>query len=634
MKTIRTFWHGTDFGLYEKLCVKSFLAHGHEVEVYAYDPIQLPHGVTLCDAAEILPRSQLFSFKAGPGKGSFAAFADLFRYKLLLEKGGIWTDADVLCQKPLFDLPDYFIGIERPGLLNNALISLPQGFCEQLYIAAVSLGQDVLWGQTGPELITKQFQTAPDPAIVILSSEYFYPIPPNHAPQLALSALAAGCIEATKNSYCVHWWNEMFRRISFPKDRLPPAASFLSQHAIKLLDECDLKFWDESLVEAWLANYNDAELFRFQKTHNPQNALDRGDGTHQRISGRTTAHSGKILLVNHDLTISGASLMLFALAKHLVQSGYAIDVMSVRDNQGKLRAEYEALGAGFPDRIKSKSYCLCIANTIFSAPVVAQLSDHVKTVWWIHEADNGLDVALNDPKLHWSAFSKAHRIIFPIKKQRDSIYQSFVYRLTEGRCVILSNGIRLPDNILPMERTARKRIVSVANIDQRKRQGDLLAACEKLGDLNIEVILIGQFHWMSDQGHAALERDRARGTNRYHLLGALDHDEAMRWLASADFLVHPAGVETQPLAPIEAAMLGIPMILADIEVYEGTWRHGHNCLLHGVGDIDLLAGSISLLGHIPPMAARLANEARITAKRFSQESFLRRFDDLICELLE
>lgn len=340
----------------------------------------------------------------------------------------------------------------------------------------------------------------------------------------------------------------------------------------------------------------------------------------------------KILLVNHELTISGASLMLLALAAHLIKSGYTIDVMALGEKQGELRTSYEALGAGFPDQINAKDYCLCIVNTIFSARVVVMAADFVKTIWWIHEAENGLEAVLSDPDLYKAAFSKAHRIIFPIAKLYDSVYKSLVYGLRGDCCIVLPNGVRLSENILPMEKSGRKRIVSVANIYVLKRQGDLLAAIEKLGDPDIEVILIGQFHWMSDAGKAALERDKKRGTNQYHLLGPLDHDQTMRWLASADIFVHPAGVETQPLAPIEAATLGIPMILADLDVYQGTWRHGHNCLLHGVGDVDLLAELIGMLLRNHALGARFAHEARVTAQQFSQQRFLRRFDDLLSDL--
>src|SRR3954467_14258102 len=82
----------------EQLCLKSFVAKGHNVHLYTYDAIEnVPQGVTLQDAAQILPPSQIFRNRRGRGKGSLAGFSDLFRYKLLLDKGGWWVDTDVFC---------------------------------------------------------------------------------------------------------------------------------------------------------------------------------------------------------------------------------------------------------------------------------------------------------------------------------------------------------------------------------------------------------------------------------------------------------------------------------------------------------------------------------------------------------
>lgn len=356
--------------------------------------------------------------------------------------------------------------------------------------------------------------------------------------------------------------------------------------------------------------------------------MDEQQPYKQRQSGR------KILLIDNDLTISGASLMLFGLAEHLISEGFAVDVGAVRCSDGALRRRYEALGAALPEQLNATDYSLCIANTIFSAQLVAAIAPQVKTIWWIHEADNGLEVALGEPALYLNAFSAAHKVVFPVARLRDAIYQSFLYQLPPEKCAIVANGIERPEQTLPMPGNGHLRIVALATIDLRKRQDDILAALEKLGDPNIELILVGQKNWLSEAGEQALARDRQRGSQRYQLLGALDHDAALRWLASADLLVHPASVETQPLAPIEAALLGIPMILADLDIYQGTWRHGENCLMHGVADVELLAELIAVLKRNPPLGKRLAARAKITAEQFSRRAFRHRFDQVISELLD
>src|SRR5690606_19243092 len=99
LRPVDMFWHGPPLSRWERLCMRSFVANGHPVRLHVYEePRNVPNGVTLVDAAEILPRSALF---AHARSGSFAVFADWFRYRLLYERGGLWVDTDVVCLKPL-----------------------------------------------------------------------------------------------------------------------------------------------------------------------------------------------------------------------------------------------------------------------------------------------------------------------------------------------------------------------------------------------------------------------------------------------------------------------------------------------------------------------------------------------------
>ena len=66
---VRTLWHGSPLTVFERLSLVSFLKLGHAVEVYAYGELDVPPGVTLCDAASVLPESDVFSYSDGPAKG-------------------------------------------------------------------------------------------------------------------------------------------------------------------------------------------------------------------------------------------------------------------------------------------------------------------------------------------------------------------------------------------------------------------------------------------------------------------------------------------------------------------------------------------------------------------------------------
>lgn len=121
-KIINGLWIGEKLSKIELLTIASFINHGHDFHLWTYDTIvtPLPEKVTLRNANEIIPREKIFRYKNknqfGHGKGSLAGFSDIFRYKLLYEKGGWWVDMDVTCLKP-FEFAEPYIFRTHQSLL-------------------------------------------------------------------------------------------------------------------------------------------------------------------------------------------------------------------------------------------------------------------------------------------------------------------------------------------------------------------------------------------------------------------------------------------------------------------------------------------------------------------------------------
>ena len=66
-------------------CLKSFVDHGHDFDLYTYDlTIAVPAGVRVRDASDLIYQNEVFVYQDGYGKGSPSAFSNLFRYKLLV----------------------------------------------------------------------------------------------------------------------------------------------------------------------------------------------------------------------------------------------------------------------------------------------------------------------------------------------------------------------------------------------------------------------------------------------------------------------------------------------------------------------------------------------------------------------
>ena len=127
-QTFNSLWIGKTLSKLELLTIHSFLALGYRFRLWIYEPIEtvLPEGVIVGDASVIVPREKIFSYrnenKYGHGKGSYAGFSDIFRYKLLYEKGGWWVDMDVTCLKPLdFTAPYFFRNHHELKVVGNVM---------------------------------------------------------------------------------------------------------------------------------------------------------------------------------------------------------------------------------------------------------------------------------------------------------------------------------------------------------------------------------------------------------------------------------------------------------------------------------------------------------------------------------
>ena len=103
---VQSLWIGERLSSMEALAIRSFLSNGDQFHLYCYGHVDgVPEGTTIKDGNEILGRDRIFVYASGFAAGSYAAFSNFFRYKLLLEKGGWWVDTDVVCLRPL-DLSD------------------------------------------------------------------------------------------------------------------------------------------------------------------------------------------------------------------------------------------------------------------------------------------------------------------------------------------------------------------------------------------------------------------------------------------------------------------------------------------------------------------------------------------------
>jgi hypothetical protein len=216
------FWVGSQPGIYERLCISSFLHFDYVVKFYTYDlTVDLPDGAITMDASEILPRELVFENASSPG--SYSAFANLFRYSLIESRGETWVDADVYCLTPTLPEGEYLFGFEDDTWINNAVLRLPLGSIasKRLLDEATRDPNSPLWGTNGPKLLTRIVR---DLCLDSLAQprEIFYPIHFTEIWRLFDPTERDWVEESLKKGRTLHLWNEILRRGGAALKQYPP----------------------------------------------------------------------------------------------------------------------------------------------------------------------------------------------------------------------------------------------------------------------------------------------------------------------------------------------------------------------------------------------------------------------------
>lgn len=224
---VQMLWVGGPLSTLERLSVISHLRQGHPVRLFSYEAIpNLPLGVTHEDARAILPESAVFTNPSATGHGNLSMFSNFFRYHLLLQRGGIWSDCDSVCLRPLSfaSAMEYFFATERvpdvPGSqpqvqVANGVIKAPAGapvLRRVLEIAEAADRRHSEHGATGPKALHQAVQ---EQGLIrfMLAPDVFCPINWWQVP-----ALVSGPVTIAENTFAVHFYNEVWRRNFFDKN--------------------------------------------------------------------------------------------------------------------------------------------------------------------------------------------------------------------------------------------------------------------------------------------------------------------------------------------------------------------------------------------------------------------------------
>lgn len=219
---IQSLWIGDTLSNMERLCINSYIRNGHRFHLYVYDEVSgVPPQVELRNAADIVSATLV----RRDGFGSYAGFSDLFRYKLLYEKGGWWVDMDSVCVKPITIAEDYCFSSEEKEhrcTLNNGFIKCPakadflSDILNYIELSGVCVGNSRgIWGDFGPQLLQAVLKRY-DSLGFIKTPMVFCPVGWHEIFKL----ITKQDLLFSADTLVVHMWNEVWSRAGLDKNAI------------------------------------------------------------------------------------------------------------------------------------------------------------------------------------------------------------------------------------------------------------------------------------------------------------------------------------------------------------------------------------------------------------------------------
>lgn len=241
MSIAHFFWHGRPLSLWTRVCLASFVRHGFDVRLHAFDDLDVPAGVQVIDASRVLPLDFAAKTVHAGVRGSLANFSDFFRYRLLAQEDGWWFDTDVFCVAPpsAFD-PDRanVAGFERDDVVANGILKLDRAVAQAMFDAAMDVGRKqrwtFAWGDVGPRLATRILRALPEAQRHLASPDVFYPYDSGLALQALDPEQASSIAARSTHARTFHLWNEILVRHGVPTVIMPPVGSFVHQAFVRV----------------------------------------------------------------------------------------------------------------------------------------------------------------------------------------------------------------------------------------------------------------------------------------------------------------------------------------------------------------------------------------------------------------
>jgi len=162
-------------------------------------------------------------------------------------------------------------------------------------------------------------------------------------------------------------------------------------------------------------------------------------------------------------------------------------------------------------------------------------------------------------------------------------------------------------------------LLNVGRLVAQKNQDVLIQALERIPRAHLAIAGGGS----NDEAYRSLAHQLGVA-DRLHLLGALESDDIADLYAAADVFVFPSTWETFGLAAVEAAMMNVPMVVADLAVLREVLSTPAqpSTVFVDPHDVEGWAAAIRSQVEAPPPPDILVGFAQAVARRYSRKRMI------------
>lgn len=349
----------------------------------------------------------------------------------------------------------------------------------------------------------------------------------------------------------------------------------------------------------------------------------------------------KILLLTHQLSYTGAPLVLFYVATVLQKRGYAVTVLSAEE--GELRKDYIKMGIMVAVKDNARMYDKVLAgwfqqfdlvwgNTVAFCNWVEWFGKAgIPFIWWLHEGEQ-IYRNFEQDRLPRNAAENVKVYAVGHKAKIDA--EKYMPEIQIGEFLYGVSDFFYDTEKMDLQDSSEKTIFAiVGTICRRKAQDVLLDAIEMLTleeRKKIEVWIVGETMSM-EQSFCEKILERSKVIPEVKIIGALKREEMCRAYNKIDVLVCPSREDPLPVVVVEAMVMEKPSIVSSNTGFVSLLADEENGLICEAGNVVNLCEKMQWCIRHKDKLKKLGTRAReVYHMKFSME----KFEENLCRIVE